>query len=129
MTDDPKDDDPKDDDVGYGKPPKSGRFKKGRSGNPRGRPRGARNFSSVVTEQLNEKVPVKLKGKRSRKMSKWDLIIMRLVNDALNGDARARAQLFAYMPEAVRPTPEMPVEFTFNIAKANSPDEDDPTDS
>lgn len=122
--------DPKDYEVGHGRPPKSGRFKKGKSGNPRGRPRGARNFTSVVTEQLNEKVPVKLKG-RTRKKSKLELIVMRLVNDAINGDPRARAQLFTVMPEADRPMPEWPVEFTFNIAKANSSDEDtdDPTDT
>lgn len=29
--------------VGYGKPPLASRFKPGRSGNPRGRPRGAKN--------------------------------------------------------------------------------------
>lgn len=32
-----------DKDVGYGKPPASSRFKKGRSGNPKGRPRGSWN--------------------------------------------------------------------------------------
>lgn len=109
--------------VGFGKPPKSGMFKKGKSGNPSGRPRGARNFSAVVTKQLNEKVPVKIKG-RARKVSKLDLIVMRMINDALNGDARARAQLFTVMPEVERAMPEWPVEFTFNIAKANNPDED-----
>ena len=33
MTEEPKDE------VGYGKPPKATRFKKGKSGNPSGRPR------------------------------------------------------------------------------------------
>jgi hypothetical protein len=33
--------DDNDDEVGYGKPPKHGQFKPGKSGNPRGRPRGA----------------------------------------------------------------------------------------
>ena len=32
--------------VGYGKPPRETRFVKGRSGNPRGRPPGAKSFSA-----------------------------------------------------------------------------------
>jgi hypothetical protein len=38
-------------DVGYGKPPESARFTKGRSGNPAGRPRGARNKRPALNEE------------------------------------------------------------------------------
>lgn len=38
-------------DVGYGKPPRVGRFKPGASGNPRGRPRGSRNKAKTVAGQ------------------------------------------------------------------------------
>jgi hypothetical protein len=38
-----QDDDPR---VGYGRPPLATRFRPGQSGNPRGRPKGARNLSS-----------------------------------------------------------------------------------
>ena len=39
--------------VGYKKPPLHSRFKKGQSGNPRGRPRGAKNFSSVLLSLIH----------------------------------------------------------------------------
>jgi hypothetical protein len=38
-------------DVGYAKPPESTRFMKGRSGNPAGRPRGARNKRPALNEE------------------------------------------------------------------------------
>ena len=42
-----------DDDVGYGKPPRSRRFKPGQSGNPKGRPKGAKNRDTILRELLN----------------------------------------------------------------------------
>ena len=37
--------------VGYGKPPEDTRFRKGQSGNPRGRPKGARNKLPALNEE------------------------------------------------------------------------------
>ena len=36
--------------IGYGKPPKESRFQPGQSGNPRGRPRGAKNKRPALNE-------------------------------------------------------------------------------
>ena len=47
-----------DHDAGYGKPPRHSRFKKGQSGNPKGRPRGSRNFSTDVKATLEEPIRV-----------------------------------------------------------------------
>ena len=41
--------------VGYGRPPVATQFRQGVSGNPRGRPKGARNFATVVAATLGER--------------------------------------------------------------------------
>ena len=74
--------------VGYGKPPLHSRFKRGQSGNPRGRPPGAKNLTSLLTESLNESVVIAEDGGR-RKISKREAIVKQLVNKSAKGDWRA----------------------------------------
>jgi len=79
-------------DVGYGKPPKSGQFKKGQTGNPRGRKKGARGLKTDLKSELKEKVTITENGK-SVKISKKRLMIKQLVAKALKGDIRALSKL------------------------------------
>ena len=74
--------------VGYGKPPCHTRFVKGQSGNPRGRPPGGKNFTTLLREALNEPVIVTENGGR-RKVSKRQAIIAQLVNRSATADFRA----------------------------------------
>jgi hypothetical protein len=74
--------------VGFRKPPKGTRFQKGRSGNPRGRPKGAKNFATVLEGELNQRVEITEIGKR-RKISMREAITKRLIAKAANGDAKA----------------------------------------
>ena len=74
--------------VGYGKPPKHGQFKKGQSGNPKGRPKGSRNFTTDVKNALKEPVCITKGGKR-KTVSTQLASILRLREKALSGDARA----------------------------------------
>ena len=81
-------DDGDDYEVGYGKPPRHTRFQKGRSGNPRGRPPGAKNFKTLLSDALNEPVVVTENGGR-RKITKREAIIKQLVNQSATADWRA----------------------------------------
>jgi hypothetical protein len=76
------------DDVGYGKPPVHSRFVKGRSGNPKGRPKGSRNFHTDLLAELEEPIPIRV-GERVRSISKQRALIKSMMNRALKGDVRA----------------------------------------
>jgi len=74
--------------VGYGKPPRHTRFEPGRSGNPRGRPPGKKNLSTLLTEALSEPVIVVENGRR-RTVSKREAIVTQLVNRSAKADFKA----------------------------------------
>jgi hypothetical protein len=74
--------------VGYGKPPRETRFAKGQSGNPRGRPSGAKNFKTLLSDALNVPVIVTENSGR-RKVTKRQAIITQLVNRSATPDWRA----------------------------------------
>jgi hypothetical protein len=79
---------PRDYKVGYGKPPRHTRFKKGQSGNPRGRPSGSKNLKTLLNEALNERVVVTEEGGR-RNITKREAIVTQLVNRSATADLRA----------------------------------------
>lgn len=81
-----------DGEVGYGKPPKKHQFKKGRSGNPKGRPKGSPNLLTAIDRALKERVLVTEEG-RKRSISKMEAAAKQLVNRAATGDLRAFQQL------------------------------------
>mgnify|MGYP001387720412 CR=1 FL=1 len=80
------------DNVGYGKPPASGRFAKGKSGNPRGRPRGSRNLRSDLESELKELIQVR-EGSRSARVTKQRALVKRLMAGAIGGERQAANSL------------------------------------
>jgi hypothetical protein len=82
--------------VGYGKPPRGAGFKKGQSGNPRGRPPGAKNLTTLLNDALNEPVTITENGRR-RKITKREAVIKQLVNKSASSDARSLKTLLDLM--------------------------------
>lgn len=84
--------------VGYGKPPVRSRFKKGRSGNPKGRAKGEKNRATILKKILNERVVVTDNGMRKR-ITKQEAVYKQLVNKAASGDSRSAQLLLNEMRE------------------------------
>lgn len=74
--------------IGYRNPPEATRFKKGQSGNPKGRRKGSLNVATVLAQTLREKVVVNENGQR-KTMNKLEAAIKQLVNKAASGDRNA----------------------------------------
>ena len=81
---------PSDEDVGYGKPPKANQFKPGKSGNPKGRPKGARSEATMLVELLNRKIEIRQNGK-VRKITILEGILHKLAEDSLKGNTKSAA--------------------------------------
>jgi hypothetical protein len=84
-------------DVGYGKPPKSSRFKSGQSGNPKGRRKRSKNGKTLLVEALDEIVLVTEAGVQQR-MTKREVFYKTLVARSLK-DNRFAALLLKIMGE------------------------------
>ena len=74
--------------VGYKTPPKESRFKKGRSGNPSGRPRKVPGIPELLTKVSKQKVLTNGKN-GSKYMTKLEASLTQLANKAASGDLKA----------------------------------------
>ena len=79
---------PDDYDVGFGKPPKDTQFRKGRSGNPKGRPKGTKNLKTDLMEELQELISIR-EGNTRKTISKQRALVKSLIAKAVHGDPRA----------------------------------------
>ena len=80
--------------VGYGKPPEATRFKPGKSGNPKGRPKGSLNLATDLSAELGEQITVR-EGGRQHRISKQRALVKSLMAKALQGDVRATTAVLA----------------------------------
>ena len=95
--------------VGRGNPPKHAQFRKGTTGNPKGRPKGSKNLSTYLMEAARDQVSATVGGK-TRKISKIQATAMQLATKAAGGDQAAIGKFLDWMDEietraaAVRPS-------------------------
>jgi hypothetical protein len=74
--------------IGYRRPPEATKFKPGRSGNPKGRPKGIRPIGAVLYDIFHRPAPVTENGAK-RRVPILEVILRRLANDAMRGDPKA----------------------------------------
>jgi hypothetical protein len=82
--------------VGYGRPPQTHRFQPGRSGNPKGRPKGVRRLPDILSQLLNQRITVQDRG-RPRTMTMQEVILRNLVDGAARRDPKALQALLTVM--------------------------------
>lgn len=76
---------PEDFEVGYGKPPVETRFKAGKSGNPKGRPKGSKNMATWARELLDQKIEV-IMGGEVKRFPQGKVVVMKQIARAMTND-------------------------------------------
>lgn len=81
--------------VGYGKPPVATRFKKGQSGNPRGRRKAAEisDIAPLIESVFAEPIQVR-EGEQTRTISNLEAMLLAQMRSALQGDPKAIRTVF-----------------------------------
>ena len=91
----------KDYEVGHGKPPKKTQFKKGRSGNPKGRPKGSKNTMAMAGDIFEESIMLRENGDQKH-VSKKEAMLRRLMQKAMEGDIKAMEKVLSMSKEIER---------------------------
>jgi hypothetical protein len=74
--------------VGYCRPPEATRFKPGTSGNPKGRPKGAKNEATILRNIFNRQIEIR-EGGRLRKVSVLEGMLLKFTEDAVKGNPKS----------------------------------------
>ena len=91
--------------VGYGKPPKGGRFKKGVSGNPSGRPKKPPEIGSAVMRELDSLLRITVNGKEIV-IKKREGVAKQLVNKSLSGHLASTRMVLALQQQELEKAAE-----------------------
>jgi|APThiThiocy_cv2_1041547.scaffolds.fasta_scaffold00710_43 hypothetical protein len=96
-----------DEDIGFRKPPKHSRWKKGQSGNPKGRAKGQRNLKTDLLAELHERIQIN-EGGIPRRITKQRALLKAIIVRAIAGDARATAEILNLVLRLLEPEADAP---------------------
>jgi hypothetical protein len=85
--------------VGYGKPPKANQFRRGRTGNPRGKRQGEENTISAFKRIVSKRVKIK-DGEKIRTVTLAEAVILKNYNAAMQRDSFAMSNIFRLAEDA-----------------------------
>ena len=74
--------------IGFCRPPKATQFKKGTSGNKKGRPKGTKNIATLFHQEIYQGVTILENGQR-RTITKAEAALKQLINKAATGDPKS----------------------------------------
>ncbi len=85
--------------VGYGKPPKANQFRRGRTGNPRGKRQGEENTISAFKRIVSKRVKIN-DGEKVRTITLAEAVILKNCNAAVQKDPFAMSNIFRLAEDA-----------------------------
>jgi hypothetical protein len=94
-SDDPP---PEKTEIGFKKPPKAHSWKKGESGNPKGRKKGSRNKKTIIIRLMEGRLGRKIPD--PKKLTAQEALLWKAIQKGLAGDARAMAFAFKRYDDA-----------------------------
>jgi CxxC motif-containing protein len=85
--------------VGYGKPPKANQFRKGRTGNPRGKRQGEENIISAFKRIVSKRVKIN-DGEKVRTITLAEAVIRKNYNAAVQKNPFAISNIYRLAEDA-----------------------------
>src|SRR5712675_3709422 len=85
--------------VGYGKPPRANQFRKGRTGNPRGKRQGEENMISAFKRIVSKRVKIN-DGEKVRTITLAEAVILKNIHAALQKNPLAMSNIFGLAEQA-----------------------------